>query len=59
MTDGYLRAVPQDPFTKSTSSWQIVAAEPDPRNPGTVSGVYDVKSGAELTALDGTRYADW
>jgi hypothetical protein len=22
-------------------------------------GVYDVKSGAEGTALDGSRYADW
>jgi general secretion pathway protein G len=59
VTDGYLRAVPQDPFTKSTGSWQTVAAEPDPRNPSAVSGVYDVKSGAETTALDGTRYADW
>jgi general secretion pathway protein G len=59
VTDGYLRAVPQDPFTKSASSWQIVNAEPDPRNPSAVSGVYDVKSGTEMTALDGTRYADW
>jgi general secretion pathway protein G len=59
VSDGYLRAVPQDPITKSASSWQVVAAEPDPRNPGAVSGVYDVKSGAETTALDGTRYADW
>jgi hypothetical protein len=24
-----------------------------------VPGVYDVKSGSDQTALDGTRYADW
>src|ERR1051325_1743455 len=33
VSDGYLRKVPEDPFTKSDSSWQTVAAEPDPSNP--------------------------
>jgi len=23
------------------------------------AGIYDVKSGSEATALDGTKYADW
>ena len=59
VSEGYLRAVPKDPFTNSESTWQTVPAEPDPRNPTAVAGVYEIKSGADATALDGTRYADW
>src|SRR5436305_12167851 len=33
VSDGYLRKVPEDPFTKSSTTWQPVAAEPDPANP--------------------------
>ena len=59
VTDGYVRKIPDDPFTKSNSSWQTVPAEPDPNNPTAEAGVYDVKSGSEATALDGTKYAEW
>jgi general secretion pathway protein G len=59
VSDGYLRKVPEDPFTKSSSSWQSVAAEPDPANPIAEPGVYDIKSGSDQTALDGTKYSDW
>lgn len=59
VTDGYLRAIPQDPFTRSADTWQTVPSEPDPNNPSALPGVYDVKSGAEGTAIDGTRYAEW
>jgi general secretion pathway protein G len=59
VSDGYLRKLPDDPFTKSSTSWQTVPAEPDPNNPTTDPGVFDVKSGAEGTALDGSKYADW
>ena len=58
-TDGYMRKVPEDPFTKSSSTWQPQPAEPDPNNPTAEPGVYDIKSGAEQTALDGTKYSDW
>ena len=54
VTDGYLRALPKDPFTDSSSTWQEVPSEPDPANPSASPGVYDVKSGAEGTAIDGT-----
>jgi general secretion pathway protein G len=56
---GYLRRVPDDPFTMSSSTWQTVASEPDPANPTAAPGVYDVKSGSDATALDGTKYSDW
>lgn len=59
VTDGYLRRVPKDPFTDSESSWQTVPAEPDPNNPTAEPGIYDVKSGSDATAMDGTKYADW
>ena len=59
VTDGYLRRLPEDPFTRSTSSWQTVPAEPDPNNPTAQAGFSDVKSGSDLVGLDGSKYADW
>jgi general secretion pathway protein G len=59
VADGYLRKIPVDPFTRSESSWQTIPAEPDAANPVADPGVYDVKSGSDASALDGTRYADW
>ena len=53
-TDKYLRKVPLDPITESATTWQVVAPE-DPQK----SGVYDVRSGAPGTALDGTEFSTW
>jgi general secretion pathway protein G len=59
VTEGYLRQLPKDPFTNSSDTWQTVPAEADPNNPTAEPGIYDVKSGSDGTALDGTKYADW
>lgn len=59
VSEGYLRAVPTDPITRSAETWTTVPAEPDPSRPSTDTGIYDVKSNSELTALDGSRYSDW
>ena len=59
VSDGYMRRIPEDPFTKSADSWVTVPAEPDPNNPSAEPGVYDVKSGAQGTSLDGRSYADF
>jgi len=59
VSDGYLRKIPEDPFTKNNTSWETVPAEPDPNNPTAEAGVYDVKSGSDATALDGTKYSEW
>ena len=59
VSEGYMRKIPVDPITQSTDSWQTVPAEPDPGNPTAEPGIYDVKSGAQGTALDGTNYTDW
>ena len=58
VSDGYIRKLPEDPITKSTTTWQAVPAEPDPNNPAAEAGVFDVKSGAEGTTLDGTPFSE-
>ena len=59
VSDGYLRKIPEDPITKSADTWTTVPAEPDPNNPSAEAGVYDVKSGAQGTGLDGRNYTDF
>jgi general secretion pathway protein G len=56
--DGYLRAIPVDPFTNSSETWQVETAPSDEDTEAT-GGVYDVHSGAAGTALDGTSYSEW
>ncbi|WP_153108918.1 type II secretion system protein [Propionivibrio limicola] len=50
----YLRAVPRDPVTESTSTWQVV-----PPREGEEGGMGDVRSGAPGQARDGSDYANW
>jgi general secretion pathway protein G len=59
VTDGYIRRVPVDPITKSADTWQTIPAEPDPTSQAGATGTYDVISGSDQTALDGTKYAEW
>lgn len=50
----YLRALPVDPITKRTDTWQEVPSS------GDEAGVlYDIRSGAPGVARDGSAYADW
>jgi general secretion pathway protein G len=50
----YLRRIPVDPLTEKDDTWVLVA----PRNkaPGKI---FDVRSGAQGQAKDGSSYADW
>lgn len=65
--DGYLRALPPDPLTGSSSTWTVVHEEADPESPpveGETSptgqpGIIDVHSGSDARALDGTKYSSW
>jgi len=59
VSDKYLRAIPVDPFTNSAETWQTTMSEADPANPSAQPGIFDVKSGSERTAIDGTQYANW
>ena len=58
VSDNYLRKIPEDPITHA-ADWETVPAEPDPSNPSAEPGIYNVKSGATGTGLDGTKYKDW
>ena len=50
----YLRDIPPDPITGNSQSWVVVP--PD----DTLSGkVFNVRSGAEGNARDGTLYSQW
>lgn len=59
VTESYLRAIPRDPFTNSSDTWTTTTADPQPGQLSSQTGIYDVKSGSDLTGSDGTRYADW
>ena len=59
VSEGYMRKIPVDPITNSADSWTTIPSEPDPNNPTAEPGVYDVKSGSEASALDGTKYSEW
>lgn len=54
VTKKYIRSIPLDPLTESASTWLIIP----PVDPGK-GAVYDVKSGAQGKASDGTAYGDW
>ena len=45
--------------TDRADSWQTVLSEADQNNPTTAPGMYDVKSGSDGIALDGTKHSDW
>src|SRR5437867_1973131 len=49
---GYLRAIPADPITRSTSTWQesYEASE---------GGVFDLHSGSDLVGTNGVPYNQW
>jgi general secretion pathway protein G len=49
---GYLRSIPNDPFTGATD-WITIALESED------GGVFDVHSASPLVALDGTAYNAW
>lgn len=50
----YLRALPVDPFTGRSDTWQTIAPE------GEAAGaVYDIRSGAPGASHNGSPYADW
>lgn len=50
----YLRSIPPDPLTGSNQTWVPVT-----ENGSEKGKIYDVRSGAEGVAEDGTSYADW
>lgn len=50
----YLRSIPIDPMTESNTTWVEVPSPNEDED-----GVYDVHSGFNGKALDGTFYEEW
>jgi general secretion pathway protein G len=56
---GYLRQLPVDPITKSADTWEPEFAPWMMVDQGQPAGIWNVYSGAEDEALDGTFYNEW
>jgi general secretion pathway protein G len=59
VSEGYLRQVPQDPMTNSDQTWKTIMEETPVSGSSGTPGLYDIRSGSDKKALDGTNYADW
>lgn len=59
VSDGYLRQVPMDPITGNADSWRLIMEDSSNTVSQTQPGIFDVRSGAEGTSLEGTPYSEW
>lgn len=51
----YLRAIPDDPITESAGTWIVTP----PSDPNARGSVYNIHSGAEGVASDGSMFVQW
>jgi general secretion pathway protein G len=57
--DGYLKSVPEDPMTKSTTTWVTDSSDSMHSLDQTDPGIDDVHSGSDETGSDGQPYNTW
>ena len=58
--ESYLRSMPEDPMTTRSDTWvEVLLDTIDDEDSSYEPGVFDVKSGSDQTALDGTEYREW
>lgn len=56
---GYLRRIPEDPFTGSAQTWQVKKSDTLISLDQTKTGISDVHSGSNLVGSDGRPYSSW
>ena len=56
---GYLHALPKDPFTRASNTWQVTQEDVLDSIDQTQPGISDVHSGSNLTSSEGTAYSSW
>jgi general secretion pathway protein G len=56
---GYIKVMPIDPFTHRSDTWMPVQSDTLSTLDQTDSGIDDVHSGSQETAIDGTSYNSW
>jgi general secretion pathway protein G len=61
VSEHYIRAIPKDPITNATDTWQTTPADQDSgaSSSSASAGIYNVKSGSPDSGLDGQPYADY
>jgi len=57
--EGYLREIPVDPITRASDTWVLIYDEPLDEDSSYEIGIFDVRSGSEEQAMDGTYYHEW
>jgi general secretion pathway protein G len=57
--EGYIREIPTDPITGSKETWQLVYDNARDEDSSYEVGIFDIHSGSEDTAIDGTYYYEW
>lgn len=58
VSERYMRSIPKDPIT-NTTDWQTIPADAEPGSTSSTTGIYEVKSSSQESALDGSHYSDW
>jgi general secretion pathway protein G len=59
VSDGYMHEVPKDPMTGSNSSWKLIMEDPEQSVNQQEPGIWDVRSGSDRNAMDGSPYGEW
>lgn len=59
VSERYLRSIPNDPFTRSSDTWEITPPESGSDGELAPGGVFDVHSGSDLVGLNDIPYSDW
>ena len=57
VSEGYLQKLPVDPMTGSNQTWRTVMEDASQSVSQSEPGIFDVHSGSDKTALDGTAYS--
>jgi general secretion pathway protein G len=57
--DGYLKAIPEDPITRSKDTWVTDSTESMVSVDETDPGITDIHSGSTDTGSDGQPYSSW
>jgi len=56
---GYIKAIPKDPFTDSSETWQAVQEDVLTAIDQTQPGITDVHSGSNQMSSEGSAYSSW
>jgi general secretion pathway protein G len=59
VNSGYMRAIPKDPFTNSSTTWRVTYEDVLTQITPTQPGITDVSSGSDQISTEGTPYSSW